>query len=116
MFLGIDIGTQSLKVVVVDEGLKFLGSASVAYGVGHPRPGWAQQDPVVWEEAVSDAVPRALVQAGLEPEDINAVAVSGLKCNTGGREKQGIGSVKFGVRNTNLRNPDALHPAYCVLP
>jgi len=32
-------------------------------------------------------------------------AVSRLKCNTGGRENKGIGSVKFGVQNLNLKEP-----------
>jgi len=44
MIVGIDIGTQSLKVVVADERFRALGEASRAYGISFPRPGWAEQD------------------------------------------------------------------------
>ena len=44
MLIGIDIGTQSLKVVVTDEALKVLGEASIHYAPSYPQPGWAEQD------------------------------------------------------------------------
>jgi glycerol kinase len=41
MLIGIDIGTQSLKVVVTDESLKVCGEASVHYALSYPQPSWA---------------------------------------------------------------------------
>jgi xylulokinase len=76
-FIGIDIGTQSLKVVVVDEALRTLGRASQAYEVDYPRPGWAQQDPALWDEALTVALARALSSADRGPNDVRAIGVSG---------------------------------------
>jgi xylulokinase len=51
--VGIDVGTQSLKAVVTDDGLGVLAAASRGYPLAHPRPGWAEQDPAVWEAALA---------------------------------------------------------------
>lgn len=75
--VGIDIGTQSLKAVVTDDDLAVLGQASSPYQVDFPRPGWAEQDPGLWERALAPTVKRALAAAGREPEDVSALGVGG---------------------------------------
>ena len=50
--LGIDIGTQSLKAVVLGEGLTPLGSGAAAYQPQFPQPLWAEQDPRLWLDAL----------------------------------------------------------------
>jgi xylulokinase len=75
--VGIDIGTQSLKAVVADRELRIAGQASVAYGVSHPQPGWAEQDPMLWEKALPDAISGALRAAGIESREVAALAVAG---------------------------------------
>lgn len=77
MYLGVDIGTQSLKAVVCDAALKVRGEASVAYEPVYPRPGWAQQDPALWENALGPAVADALTAAKTKPEDVRALGVAG---------------------------------------
>ena len=75
--LGIDVGTQSLKVVVTGDDLAVRGEASGGYSTHHPRPGWAEQDPRDWEAALGPTVAEALAVAGLEPADIRAIGVAG---------------------------------------
>jgi sugar (pentulose or hexulose) kinase len=43
--LGIDLGTSSAKVVVLDLDGRLLASTSAAYPVENGRPGWAETDP-----------------------------------------------------------------------
>ena len=50
--IGIDLGTQSLKAVVVDSDLVLRGEASVPYQPNFPAPGWAEQDPGLWLRAL----------------------------------------------------------------
>ena len=50
--LGIDIGTQSLKAVVLGEGLTPLGSGAASYQPQFPQPLWAEQDPRLWLDAL----------------------------------------------------------------
>lgn len=77
MYVGVDIGTQSLKAVVCDEALKVVGEASVAYEPSYPRLGWAEQDPSLWEEALGPGVARALGDAQAGPDDVQALGVAG---------------------------------------
>ncbi len=48
MYLGIDIGTSSLKAVLMDREQRILGSRSESLEVSRPHPGWSEQDPASW--------------------------------------------------------------------
>ena len=75
--LGIDIGTQSLKAVVLDDELRVLASAQRPYQVSFPSPGWAEQSPQLWLDALKPAIGEALGLSGLTVRDIAALAVCG---------------------------------------
>jgi xylulokinase len=77
MIVGIDIGTQSLKVAVTDRMLKVRGEAATPYRVQFPRPGWAEQDPALWERALGPTIARALAEAGATPGQVSALGVCG---------------------------------------
>ncbi len=48
MYLGIDVGTSSVKAVLVDARERIVASASAALDVDRPHPGWSEQDPDAW--------------------------------------------------------------------
>lgn len=72
VFLGIDVGTSGVKIVIVDEQERFHHEASAPLATSHPRPGWSEQDPSDWWEAV-DGLAR-----GIEPELARRIAAIGL--------------------------------------
>ncbi len=47
-FLGIDGGTEGVRVAIFDREGTQVGFASHTYTLKHPRPGWAEQDPDEW--------------------------------------------------------------------
>ncbi len=47
-FLSIDLGTTGLKVALLTEAGKIVGSESCEYPILSPRPGYAEQDPESW--------------------------------------------------------------------
>ena len=55
-FLGIDVGTSSVKAVLIDDKQKLVDSASSALSVSRPRSGWSEQNPRDWWKATEDAV------------------------------------------------------------
>ena len=63
-FLGIDLGTSSVKALVVDLDGTVRGTGSAEYPVLRPQPGWAEQDPDAWWEATSTAVQQAVGWSG----------------------------------------------------
>jgi xylulokinase len=90
MYLGIDIGTQSTKAVVVDDGLRPLGAGYVRYRPTHLRPGWVEEDPGLWLAALRPAIADALAAAGAQPRDVRAMGISGqldgcIAADAGGR-------------------------------
>jgi xylulokinase len=70
--LGIDLGTQSVKVAAVRDG-SVLASATRHYDVVAPKPGWAQTDPQDWLHAVNSAVEEVLAHV----DTPQAVGLSG---------------------------------------
>lgn len=56
MYLGIDLGTSSVKAVLVDDHQRVLAESSVALELSRPRPGWSEQDPDDWWTATDAAV------------------------------------------------------------
>ncbi len=59
-YLGIDLGTSSVKVLVVDEHGQVVGSGTASYPIHRPRPDAAEQDPEEWWQAVIAATRQAL--------------------------------------------------------
>jgi xylulokinase len=76
--LGIDLGTSSVKAVVIDlrDGLAgaVLGQAAAEYPVSGPHPGWSETDPRAWLDATTVAVRTAVAAAGVAPA---AIGLSG---------------------------------------
>ena len=62
--LGIDLGTSSVKVVVLDLEARVLAATTAAYPVANPCPGWSETDPALWWRAVVEAVREATGAAG----------------------------------------------------
>jgi xylulokinase len=56
VFLGIDIGTSSVKAVLVDEHGAIVAQASDSLVVSRPQPGFSEQDPESWWRATVNAV------------------------------------------------------------
>ena len=74
MYLGIDIGTSSVKAVLVDEHAAIVAQASDSLVVSRPQPGYSEQSPESWWRATVNAV-RSL--PGAARAAVRAVGLSG---------------------------------------
>jgi len=77
MILGIDVGSQSLKAVLLEDSLRVAGSGRSTYAIDFPQPGWAEQSPALWEQALGPAIAEALAVAGRKPGDVAALGIAG---------------------------------------
>ena len=59
MYLGIDVGTSSVKAVLIDDQGQLFAQGSAPLTVERPEPLWSEQDPDAWWRATVAAV-RAL--------------------------------------------------------
>ena len=73
--IGIDVGTQSSKGVLVESGRGVVAIASAPHRVAFPAPNWAEQDPADWLDAVASVIHSLVDQAGSAASAISHVAV-----------------------------------------
>ncbi len=71
--IGCDIGSQSLKGLLLDPDGRVAAEASAAYDVEYPKPGWAQQDPHAWRRALADVIGRLIGKAAIGPASVGAL-------------------------------------------
>ncbi len=48
MYLGVDLGTSSIKILLGDNNGNIIDSQSVEYPIEYPQEGWSQQNPTDW--------------------------------------------------------------------
>ncbi len=56
MYLGIDLGTSEVKLLLLDGGAGIVGQAGSPLSVSRPQPLWAEQSPEDWWQATERAV------------------------------------------------------------
>lgn len=80
LLLGIDLGTSSIKVSVVDAATQeCIGSAHYPdseSGIIANQPGWAEQSPEMWWEHVQLAILKLNAQRKYNPKDIAAIGIA----------------------------------------
>src|SRR5262245_12994049 len=80
LLMGIDVGTSSVKVSVVDaDSQKCMASASfpeTEAAIISPRQGWAEQSPDQWWEDVKQAVLKCNATGSYNPLDIAAIGIA----------------------------------------
>jgi xylulokinase len=75
--LGIDLGTSSLKSLLIDFAGNTIALESKDYQFDSPHPGYAEQDPEVWWRACVETVQAALHKSGIDAAEIAGVSFSG---------------------------------------
>ena len=93
LYIGVDLGTSSVKLVLMDETGKIHGTATKEYPLYFPQPGWSEQ----------------------KPEDWYAQAVEGLKEVLKDVDKSQVAGISFGGQMHGLvildENDNVIRPA-----
>ncbi|AEV29225.1 pentulose/hexulose kinase [Sphaerochaeta pleomorpha str. Grapes] len=74
--LGIDIGTTAIKMILVSATGEILGTWTKPHDLLSPKPGYAEEDPMIWENHMYDLL-REVVSA-TDTEKIRAIGVTGM--------------------------------------
>ena len=74
--LAVDVGTSSLKAVLYSPDGRVKGTSSQRYSYQTPNPGWAEQDPEDWWQALRDAL-ADLTGQGFALDQTEAVSFTG---------------------------------------
>ena len=73
--LGIDIGSGACKLTLIDFCGNVLATVTKEYPTYYPRPGWAEQEPEDWYDALCQAV-GDMTGSGVRTSEIVAVCLS----------------------------------------
>lgn len=74
--LGVDVGSQSMKSVLLDpEGMP-VGAGARRLAMAHPNPGWAEQDPRHFEEGLAQLIGETLSGAGVRGADVSVLSLA----------------------------------------
>lgn len=76
-YLGIDLGTSSVKIIIMDDEGKVIASESKEYPVFYPEAGWAEQNPEDWWNATKDGIKKLIEKSHIDSSTIKSVGFSG---------------------------------------
>ena len=77
MYVGIDLGTSGVKLLLIDGDQEVVGSASAPIEVSRPNPGWSEQDPADWIKATEDAFAALRKKHPKETAAVKGIGLSG---------------------------------------
>ena len=75
--IGLDVGTSGAKCIIADELGTVVASSTQEYPLYTPKPGWAEQNPSDWWDAVVRGLKTILAKANVAGEDIAGLSFSG---------------------------------------
>ena len=71
LYIGIDLGTSSVKLMLVDGDGNIKNTVTKEYSVSYPHSGWSEQNASDWWSAICDGIPELL-------SDFDGNAVKGI--------------------------------------
>ena len=74
-FIGIDLGTSAVKLLLMDERGAAVRIVSRSYPLHFPQPGWSEQDPQDWYDQTVSGLKE--LTEGIDPAQIEGVSFAG---------------------------------------
>lgn len=74
-FIGTDLGTSAVKLVMMDEKGKVIRIVSEDYPLSFPRPGWSEQNPEDWYEKTAAGLKKLL--DGIDKSRVRGMSFGG---------------------------------------
>ena len=73
LYIGIDLGTSAVKLILMDENGKIHKTVSGEYPIFFPRSGWSEQNPEDWYAQVIQGIARLTA-------DVDKTMIAGISC------------------------------------
>ncbi len=74
-YIGIDLGTSAVKLLMMDENGEVVRIVSRTYPLHLPQPGWSEQDPADWYAQTVSGLAELI--RGVDPAQIRALSFAG---------------------------------------
>src|SRR5690348_7601109 len=77
VFIGIDLGTSSVKSILVDANDRVIATATAPLEVSRPQPTWSEQNPEHWWDAAIATLDKLKQTAPKEMAAVTGIGLSG---------------------------------------
>ena len=95
LYIGVDLGTSSVKLVLMDETGKIHGTTSREYKLYFPQPGWSEQEPADWyNEAIAGL--KDLLK-DVDKSEVAGISFVGINCRADKRSDKDGDSVMITI-------------------
>lgn len=74
-YIGADLGTSALKLLLLDSGKTIVNTVTKSYDVSYPKPGWSEQKPEDWWAAFVSGIKE--LTANIDKSFVKGIAVAG---------------------------------------
>lgn len=75
LYIGIDLGTSSVKLLLLNSDGTILKTVSKEYPLSFPHPGWSEQDPADWVRETKAGLIELL--KGFDPDEVAGIGAGG---------------------------------------
>ena len=75
MYIGVDLGTSGVKLLLMDREGKIINKVTREYGISFPKPGWSEQDPYDWFDNTVEGISELIKD--IDPSLIRGIGVGG---------------------------------------
>ena len=75
LYIGIDLGTSAVKILLMKDGGRVLKTVSESYPVHFPQTGWSEQNPVDWFNGTVKGIKRIL--EGFDGSEVGGISFGG---------------------------------------
>ncbi|ETI67525.1 xylulokinase [Neobacillus vireti LMG 21834] len=113
-YLGIDLGTSALKVVIVNSSGMIVNSVTRSYEVHTPQAGWSEQNTNQWLTAMIEALADVKKANPQILKEINAISVTGQMHGIVPVDKNG-NALHHAIIWSDRRNEDELAAMHAAL-
>ncbi len=100
--MGIDYGTESCRVGIFDLAGSPIAFAATTYKTTHPAPGWAEQSPDDWWDALIASAHTVMQRSGLQPYEIAGISYDATTMTVVSLDKNG-GALRNAVMWMDVR-------------
>ena len=77
LYIGVDLGTSAVKLLLMEGSGKIVNIVSREYPLYFPHPGWSEQKPEDWRDAVLATLKAVVEESGVSGEDVKGIGISG---------------------------------------
>jgi xylulokinase len=74
--IGADIGSQSVKAVLLDPDGREVTAAARPCTMSHPASGWAEQDPAQWRDGLAATVRQLITESRIDPAEVTHLGLA----------------------------------------